>query len=283
MRSAIFDFRLAILIALAPAALTLFACRGPSRSQMSARAADEWLRNYSLDKGGEVSVFNQTGAIDLEGVEGTTVEIRAERVARATTEKTAAQLLPRISITEDILPNRVSVRTAGIEGILVGVSFDVTYHVKVPPWAILRAQTSSGDTTARGISGRVVASTTNGSITGRTLGGGVETRAVNGDTTVDFTSLGGDPVALRGTNGSVTVALPSSANANLQASAVNGTISFTRLMFEPTDDPEPERGRARRVRGRLNAGGTSLELQTVNGDIAISARESQGHQDQPRP
>ncbi len=280
--------------------LALPACHQVSREQMGARAADEWTHTYPLTRGGEIAITNRAGApfppasgvllpgegrsaangaIDVEGVEGSTVEIRAERVARATTEKTAGNLLSRIAIVEDVTPDRVSIRTDGIPGILVGVGYDVTYHVKAPSWATVRLQTGAGNITVTGISGRLVASTTSGTITARNIGGGVETRANNGNTDIELTSLGTDPIIIRTTNGSVGLTLPSTAGANLLASCVNGNISLTGLKFEPTGEPGPERGRTRRVRGRFNAGGTSIELQTVNGNISIGAPAQAGTQD----
>jgi hypothetical protein len=239
---------------------------------MSARASDEWTRSYPLGSGGRVVIFNRNGGIDLQGVDASTVEVRAERVTHATTEKTARELLPRIAIAEDVKPDLVSVRTEGIEGILVGVSFEVVYHVKVPRWANVRLQTSNGDLSVIDVTGRVVANTGSGDIKADNLGGGLETRTVNGSTTVDLRSIGVDPVSIRATNGAVRLTLPAASNANLVASSANGTVSMDGVAFEPTGEPVPERGRGRRVRGRLNRGGTSIELQTVNGNIVISAR-----------
>jgi DUF4097 and DUF4098 domain-containing protein YvlB len=96
---------------------------------------------------------------------------------------------------------------------------------------------------------------------------------VNGETVLDLASVGTDPVSLRGTNGSIKLTLPASTNANLNASSINGEVSVADLTFEPTGDPRPERGRSRRLRGLLNKGGpTAIEVQTVNGSIAISGR-----------
>jgi hypothetical protein len=252
-------------------ALMLSACRPATRERIDARASDEWTRSYPLDEGGRVSITNRNGGVEIEGGEGSTVEVRAERVTHATSQKTAQDLLPRIGITEEIKPELVSVRTEGIEGILLGVSFEVTYHVKIPEWASVRVQTGTGEITVTGISGRLVANTGSGDIKAARLSGGVETRTSNGGIVVDLARLGTDPVTLRTVNGSVQLTLPASSDANLAASAVNGEVSVTGLTFEPTGEPGPERGRGKRLRGRLNNGGTSIDLQTVNGSIEISA------------
>lgn len=256
-------------------AVLVSACRHVSPEQKSAQAADEWTRSYPLDQSGRVSINNRNGDVQIEAVDGSTVEIRAERVTHATTDKTAKDLLPRIIITEDIKPELVDVRTKGIEGLLLGVSFEVTYYVKVPRWASVRVQTVNGDITVKGIGGRLVATTSSGDIKAERLSGGAETRAVNGQTAIDLAALGADPVSLRSTNGSIRLSLPASTAANLNASCVNGDVAVTGLTFEPIGEPGPERGRNRRLRGRLNKGGsTTIDIQTVNGSIAIAASEA---------
>jgi Putative adhesin len=260
------------------AALMVFpACRPASRDQISGRASDSWTHTYPLAAGGEVEIVNRNGSIDIESAEGATVEIRAERVAHATTGKGAGDLLPRIVITEHIKPDHVSVQTEGIPGILVGVTFEVTYHVKAPAWAVVRAQTTSGNVTVQGFTGRIVATAIGGNVTGEHLRGGVEARTNNGNIAIDLDAVGGDPVALRTTNGTLTLAMPESSSGNLSASCVNGNISLTGLTFEPMGEQAAPRGRTRRIRGRINAGGTPIELQTVNGNISISARGSRGN------
>ena len=130
--------------------------------------------------------------------------------------KTAQELLSKIAIAEEIKPDVVSIRTQGIEGILLGVSFEVSYRVKVPRWATVRVQVGAGNITVTGINGRLVANATSGVIKGENLAGGVETRVVNGETDVDLAGLGTDPVSLRSTNGSIRLRLPSSAMPTLR-------------------------------------------------------------------
>jgi hypothetical protein len=275
MKSALCNLHSAISVALIVCA-ACSACQRTTREE--ARAVDEWTRSYPLAAGGRVVISNRNGSIEIEGGEGSTVDVRAERVVRATTAKTAGDVLPRIRITEDIKPDLVSIRTEGIEGLLVGVSFDVTYRVRVPAGAGVRVQTSNGDITVTGVSGRLVANSANGNIKGEKLGGGVETRTNNGLTAVDLNALGVDPIVMRGTNGNLELVLPAETDANLTASTVEGEVTVTGLTVEPTGEPGPGRGRGRRLRGRLNAGGTSIELQTVHGNITISARVPSGQQ-----
>src|SRR5689334_4950299 len=99
---------------------------------LSGRASDEWTRRYPLSAGGEIRIVNTNGRIEVEGTSGSTVEVRAERIARGATDEAARELLPRIVIKEEATPDRVSLATEKMSGILLGVSFEVRYHVKAP-------------------------------------------------------------------------------------------------------------------------------------------------------
>jgi len=107
-------------LALAAPLLTLTAACEMAVVHLAGRASDTWTHTYPLATGGEVRVVNTNGKVEVEGVEGATVEIRAERIARATTDEGARALLPRVVIREDVTPDRVSVETERINGIMIG-------------------------------------------------------------------------------------------------------------------------------------------------------------------
>jgi hypothetical protein len=145
-------------------ALAAAACGFPV-GPFHARASDTWTRSYPISKTGEVSVANVTGRVDVEGVDGSTVEITAERIARGATDQLANDLLKRVSIVDHATPDSVSVETQKIEGILIGASFEVRYHVKAPRTANIRAVTVNGAVGVKSVDGRrVIARTTNGGI-----------------------------------------------------------------------------------------------------------------------
>lgn len=259
-------FRPAFVLLLGVLAATT-GCVEATVGKLKVRATEEWKRSYPLAENGEVLVTTTNGFVEIEAVDGATVEVAAERVATAATESVARELLPRIGIKEDIKPNRVSIETERISGIVIGVSYLVNYHVRVPRWAVVRARTTNGDVAVEGVTGRVVANTTNGAISGRELSGGVEARATNGQVTVELRAVGEDPIDVRTTNGHVRLTLPGDAKANVSASCVNGTIDVAGV----TLDLMGEQSR-RRVRGRMNGGGTPIEVATVNGRVTIVAR-----------
>ncbi len=249
--------------------LLAFALSGCTASLggLTARASDEWTRSYPLAEGGEVQIFNGNGRIEIEGVDGTMVDVRAERTARGATAAAARELLPRITIKEDVRPDRVAIETERPSGILIGVSFDVRYHVRVPKTALVRARTANGEIAVTALRGRLVATTANGGVTGRDLSGGVEARVVNGPVAIDLRSLGSDPIDVRTVNGTVQLTLPGTAKANVSANCANCTINASEVALELMGEQS-----GRRVRGRMNGGGTPIELTTTSGTIRVAAR-----------
>src|SRR5512143_1459293 len=87
-----------------------------SLGALAGRATDEWTHRYTLAPGGEVRIVNTNGRIEVEAADGPEVEVRAERVARGATDAAARELLPRITIKEDIKPDHVTLETERISG-----------------------------------------------------------------------------------------------------------------------------------------------------------------------
>lgn len=250
-------------VSLALAAVVLSGCGIPG-GRGGPRVSETWTHTYPLSKTGEVTIVNANGRIEVEGVDGDTVEVQAEKIARGATEQIARDLLPRIPIDERSTPDFVSVETRRLNGFLIGASYEVRYRVKVPRGATLRATTVNGGVWLKTMDGRVIARTTNGGITATDMSGAVEARSVNGGVRVQFASLGAESVELRTVNGGVRVALPPAAKATVSASWVNGGINLSGLQFEVREQAR------RHFEGRLNGGGANIEVATVNGGITLS-------------
>jgi Putative adhesin len=261
------DSRALRVLAAAPLALVISAC-DVRLGNLAGRATDEWTRSYPLEAGGQVRIGNTNGRVEIEGIDGNTVEIRAERVARGVTDTAAQELLPRIEIKEDIRPDRVSVETARMSGIMFGASFEVRYHVRAPKGAVIDASNTNGLVVVSDISGKVRAHTTNGGVTGKGLSGGVDAAATNGRVNIELAAVGPDRIALRTTNGGVSLTVPESAKADVSASCTNGGISVTGVKLEISEQSR------RRLEGKLNGGGTPIELRTTNGGVRLRSKTS---------
>jgi hypothetical protein len=250
-----------------PAALALSAC-DMSLGNLTGRATEEWTHTYPLTPGGEVRIVNTNGKVDVEGVDGNTVEVRAERIAKGATEESAREMLPRLKITEDVKPDRVSVETERMGGIMIGAGFEVRYHVKAPKGAVVNVTSTNGVIALTGLGGKVTAHTTNGLVSGRMMTGGVDAHTTNGAVNVDMASVGTQRIALHTTNGGVSLSLPDTAKADIDASCTNGGINVSALdKLEITDKSR------RHVEGKLNGGGASITLETTNGAIRVRPRD----------
>jgi len=230
---------------------------------LNAEARDTWSRSYTLSKTGEVSIANVNGQVDVEGVDGSTVEVQAERIARAGTEQLAKELLPKIPINDRSTPDLVFVETGRINGILIGASYEVRYHVKAPKTATVRATTVNGGVDLAGLAGRTTARTTNGGVRARDLTGSLDARTVNGGVRAQFAALGSSDITLGVVNGGIRVSLPETAKATVNATWVNGGFHSDGLKFDIRDSGK------RHFEGLLNGGGTSITATTVNGGVTI--------------
>jgi len=256
-----------VLRALAPAlfALALPACAG-MHGPLDARATEDWTRSYPLSPAGELSIENASGRIDIEASDGPTVEVRAEKIAKATTDEGAKELLPRITISDDAKPDRVAITTSKMNGIMIGASFEVRYHVRAPKTATLTLRQANGSITITGMAGDVSAHNTNGAVVGKALTGGVDASAVNGAVNIDMAAVGAHKITLETTNGSTTLAVPEDTKADVDAGVVNGGITVNGVKMEVVEQSR------RRLTGKMNGGGTAIALKTVNGGVRIRSR-----------
>jgi len=240
-----------------------------SLGNLSARATEEWTHTYPLAPGGEIRIVNTNGRIEVDGVDGSTLEVRAERNARGATDSAARELLPRIVIKEDVKPERVTLETERMNGIMIGAGFEVRYHVRAPRGAVVNVTNTNGQVALNALTGKVVAHTTNGAVKGTNLSGAVDGQTTNGSVSIDMASVGTERISLETTNGSVTLMLPEKAKATVSASVTNGGINVGSLdNFDVTEKAR------RHLEGKLNGGGTQVELHTTNGSIRLRSRDT---------
>lgn len=264
---------LRLLTAVVGTAAALAACgpMGPYRGE----ARDTWSRTYTISKTGEVNIINVNGRVEVEGVDASTVEVQAERIARGATDQLAQDILPKIPINDRSTPDLVQIETGRLNGILIGASYEVRYHVKAPKGAAVRASTVNGGVEVRALAGRVVARTTNGGVVANDVSGGLEARTVNGGVRASFSSIGTSDITLGTVNGGVRVLLPESGKVTLNATWVNGGFNSNgQLKFEIRDSGK------RHFEGLLNGGGTPINVNTVNGGIRVgTTREADNDSD----
>lgn len=228
----------------------------------------EWRKTYELSPGGRVDISNVNGRIDVEPSAGHTVEVVAQKVAKASTPAAAKEALERIEIREEVSSSHVSIATKLPRG---GGWFDmgggqVKYSVRVPVGAEVKFTTVNGGVSVIGLSGRVTAETTNGGVVARDISGTIDASTTNGGVDVEFARLGEGGAKLECTNGGIKLRLPADAKATISASVTNGGIDTSGLSIEATQTSR------RRLEGRLNGGGAPIHIDGTNGGIRIGPR-----------
>ncbi len=254
---------LAVLLVLA-AGLT--ACDPHRGGGLAGKASSEWTRSYGISPGGEFQIVGASGSITVKGAETPSIAVKADRVLKAATDSMAQELVSKVRIVEDVTPEKIVLRNEGLEGIVLGVDIAVNFDVTVPLGTRLRLHSNNGDITVTNVDGAVVVSSTNGDVTGTALRGGLDVRATNGRVKIEMGTVSKDPIDVRNTNGTIDLTLPPTANANLDLSTTNGSFNRGTLPMELTGEQTK-----RRMRARMNEGGTAITLSTTNGNIRLHA------------
>lgn len=228
----------------------------------------EWRKTYELQPGGHVEISNVNGKIDVQPGTGNTVEVVALKSARAASSEAAKEALTRIEIQENVSPGdiRIQTRLQRSGSIFSSGNMQVEYTVRVPAGADVRFSTVNGGVEISGLTGRINAETTNGGIKARDISGPIEASTTNGGVEIDLAQLSEPGVKLGCTNGGIRLRLPSDAKATISARITNGGIDTSGLQIDTTESSR------RRLDGRLNGGGTRVDIEGTNGGIRISNR-----------
>ena len=216
-----------------------------------------------LQAGGTFELQNVNGTVELQGWDRNEIEIHAVKTA-----KQKESDLERVSIDVNAKPSAVSVITRYPQN--EGVEVAVEYTVHVPRNArVERLGTVNGTLRVSSLENVGDLRTVNGNIEVYESAGPVAAHVTNGNVHLELTHLSTpETTVAETTNGSVLLALPASAQADLEARCLNGSFSSELpVAVESTLRP-------REVRGKLGKGGAPIRLRTVNGGIQIAILRS---------
>jgi Toastrack DUF4097 len=232
----------------------------------SGRASDTWTRSYTVSAGGRVEIINTNGTIEVSQGTGPAVEVTAERIAKATTDAAAKDLLAKIEIVETAKPDSVRLETKTPRTFGPGGA-EVKYTLKIPVGLHVRTQSTNGRITLTKIANDVEATTTNGGVRGEGLTGTVQASTTNGGVELTVARLAAGGLRAETTNGGVAVELPSDSKADISAHVTNGGIGVENLTVVATGEKN-----RRHLEGKLNGGGPLVELSTTNGGIRLAGK-----------
>jgi len=245
-------FRAALILGVASAA---YAASGLAISK-------DFDQSYPLQPGGSFELQNVNGAVQVEGWDRDAIEVHAVKTA-----KVKESDLERVSIEVDAKPQAVSVVTRYPQN--EGVEVAVEYVIHVPHGArVEHVGTVNGTLRIVGVDIVEDLRTVNGNIEVYEGGGPVHARTTNGNVHLELAHM----AATRGekgeataetTNGSLLLAVPSDAQADVEAKCLNGNFS-SELPLSLESSLRP-----REIHGKLGRGGAPIHLHTVNGAIRV--------------
>ena len=237
------------------------------------KAEDTWSRTYEVADRGRFELINVNGRITAEPAAGADVIVEGHRVAKATSDDAAKDLLAKLEIREEVGEStvRVESRPPRFNGGFNGIQIEWT--VKVPKGVVLDLRTVNGGVRLNGITNEVHAKTTNGGVQGAKLDASVlEATAVNGGITIDLAQPleSSDSIEMETVNGGVSLTLPNESKATIEARCVNGGVRVGELDIKRDDQGGSDFEKKRRLSGTMNGGGASVKLNTTNGGIHVA-------------
>lgn len=144
----------------------------------------------------------------------------------------------------------------------------VSFRVRVPAGVRLIARTVNGEVDAERLRGPVEAMTVNGGVQISTTSY-ARAETVNGSIVAAIGSaVWPEALSFTTVNGRVRITLPAAVNADVRVQTTNGSIE--------TDFPVTVQGRfgRNRLQGAIGKGGQRIEVETVNGNVALRAATS---------
>lgn len=229
-----------------------------------ASVTEEETFSYNLTDGGRFSISNVNGSIVITGAQGDSVEIVA--IKKADTQEELDKIEIEISASADEITVETELGNSNKWFSRTTNSGSVNYEVIVPVNTVLDCvDTVNGGVNISGVSGKVVAESVNGGVDVSDLDGDASLSTVNGSIEAEFARLeGSQRVKAETVNGRVTIKLPDSADVEVSADTLNGSINGRDFGLE-TDKGFVGSD----LNGKIGNGSARLNIDTVNGSIRI--------------
>jgi hypothetical protein len=243
----------------------------------AAQAVEEGLeKQFEVGPQSELKIDSFSGNILVRGQEGTTITVRARRIAssRAITES---------DLTIVHYGRRLSVGSEAGPGGMAPVELDVT----VPRDCSVEAETTSGEIDIEGVRGQVKVDSASGNVTCRDLGGslegetasgnlhlershlrGFDLETASGNLRLETTFQAGEQYRIETASGDVDLRFPAGAGATVRVETASGEIEC-RLPAEVLE--EHSHPGHHEWAGRINGGNAEVEISTMSGDVHLGA------------
>jgi DUF4097 and DUF4098 domain-containing protein YvlB len=220
----------------------------------------EFNQSYSLRPGGTFELQNVNGTVEVHGWDKDVVEVHAIKTA-----KVRESDLERVAIDVQAKSDSIAIMTRYPQN--EGVEVAVEYTIHVPHGAkVEHLGTVNGTLRVAGVSEVDELRTVNGNIEVYEADSDVHAHTTNGNVHLELSHLHGvSGTVAETTNGSVVLAVPANAQADLEARCLNGNFQ-SELPFAVEGSLKP-----REIHGKLGRGGSPIKLHTINGGIRVLA------------
>ena len=230
---------------------------------------EEFHQTYPLSATGRVSLENLNGGVQIKVWDRAAVQVDAIKKAYKPHRLAEAQI--QVNSTEESIRVRTEYPDQNQNFRNDERRYDnpaiVEYTLTVPRKAMLESvELVNGSLDIEGVEGSVKASSINGRLNARGLMGDARLSTVNGQLQATFTQLDeSKPINLASVNGSLTLIIPSNANASIRAGTVHGSISSD---FGLKVKHGEYVGHS--MDGQIGTGGPKIKLGNVNGQIRVT-------------
>lgn len=250
-------------------------------------------RTFSVASGAvDVAVDSLSGSIDVEGYQGSEVQLVVERRIRASSPEKVGQAREeeRLEISQNGNSIRLfvdgpcrrpdgSIHYRGWRHYGYESTFDFTLRVPQRTAVVLKT-VNNGDVTVRNTAGDFDLSNVNGGVRVTGASGSGRAHTVNGRVAVEFASSPQAESYFGSINGDLEVTLPRDLSADLRVTTFNGQVytdfdvtGLPQRAFTTTKHGDKTIYRADKFAGfRIGNGGPEIQFDTFNGDVRILAR-----------
>jgi DUF4097 and DUF4098 domain-containing protein YvlB len=230
---------------------------------------EEFHQTYPLSATGRIGLENINGGVQIKVWDRAAVQVDA--IKKAWKKERLAEVKIEVSSTEDNLHIKTEYPDWNQNFRGGNDRYDnpatVEYSLTIPRKAALESiELINGSLDIEGAEGSVKASSINGRVTTRGLLGDVKLSTINGQLNATFTRLEESrPISLSSVNGSVTLVIPSDANASIRADTVHGGISNDFGIKVKHGEYVGQN-----LAGQIGTGGPRIKLGNVNGAVSIN-------------
>jgi len=235
-------------------------------------------RTFDTKPGGVLVLSNINGRITIHASDDAKIHLHAEKRVESRDPETARRAMTQLTIEATPADGGARIIThapesggSGFLGFLFGenVETNVTYDVAIPRTFDTDISNTNGAIQMSDVTGRLRVETTNGRIELTRCAGSVEAETTNGAIRAELLQVTpGRDLSFETTNGRITVIVPATLAANVDASTTNGSIS--------TDLPVTTKNlESNSLRGAVGGGGPKMRMRTTNGSIEIRTAANQ--------